>query len=265
MNSRGPFRARPARFALAGAGLMFGVAVFLLLGRAEAREPGAGPYALTPLQPPPDPILGEYEVFRSSTALAALALDAPRLRAAHPRTLATYRRLRAYPGAPPSIPHGFTADEFRTGACRTCHERGGYSMRFGAYVPLTPHPEMGACLSCHVGDDGITGITLPSFDPNARCMQCHRKGGLVPVRQADVTVLWPAIARRAADGPPPDIPHSVRWRTDCLTCHAGPAAVREIRTDHPLRANCRQCHLATLESDLMEPFTDARNGPGGTP
>jgi len=249
---------------MVGAALLVVITVVGALSAARAPELEAR-YAIAPIAPPVDPILGEYEVFRSSTEYAALGLEAPRLRAAHPRTLVTYRRLRAYPGAPPSIPHGFTADEFRTGACRTCHERGGYSMRFGAYVPLTPHPEMGACLSCHVGNDATIGIKLPTFDPNARCMQCHAKGGLIPARDALFTVLWPSIVPHSTDGPPPDIPHSVRWRTDCLTCHSGPSAVREIRTDHPFRANCRQCHLATFEADLMEPATDARNGNGGPP
>lgn len=263
MIGRGPFSDRRGPAALAGAAAIVVLATAAVLtSRAASAE--AARRAAPPLAPPTNPVPGEDHVFHSTTAHAALALDAPRLRDAHPRTLATYRRLRAYPGAPPSIPHGFTADEFRTGACRTCHERGGYSMRFGAYVPLTPHPEMSACLSCHVGNDALTGVQLPTFDPNARCLQCHAKGGLIPVRDALFTVLWPTIVPHATDSPPPDIPHSVQWRTDCLACHSGPSAVREIRTDHPFRANCRQCHLATFEADLMERAIDRGSG-GGAP
>ena len=172
---------------------------------------------------------------------------ARRERSAHPRTLTTVRFLRAYPGAPPRIPHGLTPEEFRTDACRTCHERGGFSLRFAAYVPVTPHPERGICLQCHVGEDALMGVALPSADPNARCPQCHGPSGGRPRADATLTwatTVWPPLPPTTPDSSPPPIPHDLQFRENCLTCHSGPAAVAEIRTTHPERANCRQCHVA---------------------
>jgi len=42
---------------------------------------------------------------------------------------------------------------------------------------------------------------------------------------------------------PPTIPHRVLMRENCVACHSGPAAREEIRTTHPERTRCRQCHV----------------------
>jgi hypothetical protein len=42
---------------------------------------------------------------------------------------------------------------------------------------------------------------------------------------------------------PPTIPHKMLMRENCLACHSGPAAREEIRTSHPERERCRQCHV----------------------
>jgi nitrate reductase (cytochrome), electron transfer subunit len=196
---------------------------------------------------PADSIPAEAQAFRMRGGMTAIPFAARREREAHPRTLATFHYLRAYPGAPPRIPHELTPDEFRTSACKTCHERGGYSRRFAAYAPVTPHPGNGPCLQCHAGDDAVMAVPLTSPDPNRRCHQCHGGGG--PPRAADALpdwqrMAWPRLATRAPDGPAPPIPHDLRSRGDCNACHAGPAAVAEIRTTHPDRADCRQCHVA---------------------
>lgn len=196
------------------------------------------------LTPAAHPIPAEAEVYRTFAGVVAIPPGEPRERSAHPRTLARYRFLRAYPGAPPRIPHGFTADEFRTGACNTCHERGGYSPRFNAYVPVTPHPEMPACLQCHVGRDEVTGVSLPDLDPSTVCRQCHAPGAS---RWAEGSIdwnpqPWPQLTT-AAEGVP-SIAHDLFFRGNCLACHSGPSAVEEIRTTHPDRAGCRQCHVA---------------------
>ena len=216
---------------------------------AAATSSAAGPehVAASLVTAPPDSIAAEAQVFRLNPDMMAIEPAARRERQAHPRTLQTFRYLRAYPGAPPRVPHGLTPDEFRTGACNTCHERGGYSQRFAAYAPVTPHPELGFCLQCHVGDDAVTGISHPSSDPNARCRQCHGPSG--PARRDTDASLdwrpaaWPQLQRMSPGRAPPTIPHDLQFRGNCLACHAGPAAVAEIRTEHSEWSDCRQCHV----------------------
>lgn len=204
----------------------------------ESRE-----FAVVPVRS--DPILSEALVFRSRADAFAGDQFAPRRNAAHPRTLATYRALRAYPGAPPRIPHGLTVEEYRTAGCRSCHDRGGYSQRFGAYAPVTPHPEQVGCLQCHLADDRLVGLALPKNDGDDLCRQCHdpanpraslRNPGWQPAE-------WPRLAARPMLAPPP-IPHDLHMRGNCLSCHLGPGSVEEIRTSHPQDADCRGCHLA---------------------
>jgi hypothetical protein len=191
------------------------------------------------------PIAAEALVFSMRPDAAALGAQAHRRPDAHPRTLATYRALRAYPGAPPRVPHGLTPDEFRGTVCNTCHERGGYSPRFGAYVPLAPHPELTSCLQCHATDAALVGVALPDRRPDALCHQCHSAVRLGPgdSRIDWQPAPWPRLTGRPGDGTPPEIPHDLQLRGNCLACHMGPAAVAEIRTSHPERSNCRQCHL----------------------
>jgi cytochrome c-type protein NapB len=216
------------------------------------------------------PIFAEAQVFRTSAAVLAIAPTPGPRRSAHPRTLATYRSLRSYPGAPPRVPHGLTPNEFRTGGCTTCHERGGFSQRFGAYVPVTPHPEMGQCLQCHVGTSQLMAISLPGTDSSARCRQCHALGG---GRWTDSTLnwipmAWPAVARTRREGDPPLIPHALDMRANCLACHSPPSAVAEIRASHPERAACRQCHLVADGAgtdEFRRPVREGAGDRGGAP
>lgn len=215
-----------------------------------------------------EPIPAEADVFRTKAAVLAIDPSLEIRRGAHPRTLATYRALRAYPGAPPRIPHGLTPGEALKGGCTTCHERGGYSHRFDAYVPITPHPEMGICLQCHVGDVKLMAIPLPSTDPSARCRQCHAPGAL-RWRDSSTTwkpLPWPTLASATKDHAPPPIPHSLEFRGNCVACHAAPSAVQEIRTPHSERANCRQCHLESRRDpgEFVRPQLRVAAG-GGSP
>ncbi len=213
------------------------------------------------------PIASEAGVFRTRLAMLAIGDPATPRRNANPRTLHTFRVRRAYPGAPPIVPHGLTLLEARTNACNNCHARGGYSPRFGAYVPVTPHPEMGSCLQCHAADDATVGVTLPTYDPNTICRQCHDPDALRPARMPMgwQVAPWPRPVARTGNGPPPTIPHDLHLRSNCVACHAGPGAVAELRTDHPARSNCRQCHV--LADEPVEPFVRRRSassaGEGG--
>ncbi len=225
--------------------------------RVDAGTLGSG----TPV-PALAPIASEAEVFRTPVAMLAIGDPATPRRNANPRTLHTYRIRRAYPGAPPRIPHGLTSEEFRTNTCNNCHQRGGYSPRFGAYVPVTPHPELEACLQCHLGDDEVTGVVLPSHDPSTICRQCHDPDALqMAAARAWPSSAWPRLSRSVPGDPPPPIPHDLELRGNCVTCHAGPGAVAELRTDHPERANCRQCHV----TQDAESGTFSRPSPSAEP
>jgi cytochrome c-type protein NapB len=195
------------------------------------------------------PIASEAGVYRMVPGLLARE-SAARRAAAHPRTLTTFRGLREFPGAPPRVPHGLTPAEFRDATCNTCHERGGYSQRFGAYAPVTPHPELRACLQCHPTDEALVGVPLARPERDIVCRQCHSSDGARP-REPEIEwrrSVWPAAGLATAAGVPPTIPHDVSFRTFCVACHAGPGAVVEIRTKHPERSNCLQCHARSAEA-----------------
>jgi len=254
---------------LAASAVVAVVAASAVMQRASAaREHAPAPFAVPLLTPPAEPIRAEAQVFRTTPGMLALEPAAHRIRSAHPRTLATVRYLRAYPGAPPRIPHPLTADEFRTDACRTCHGRGGFSERFSAYVPVTPHPERGICLQCHVGEDAVIGAEAPDPDPNARCPMCHAGNGGPPRDEASATwptTIWQQLPRLIEGRDPPSIPHDLQFRENCLTCHAGPGSVAEVRTTHPEWANCRQCHMAPdpAAGSFTRPVNDSATGTGG--
>lgn len=242
---------------------LIGVAVAAMVGlvRVVDYAIGRGSVERSPLGARPagpgKPIAAEAQVFRTRPGDLALSADLTRRRPAHPRTLATTRALRAFPGAPPRIPHGLTRDEFRSTGCNTCHERGGYAVRFEAYTPVTPHPEFTDCLQCHVGNDALIGIALPGSDLDARCRQCHTPGvANTPFIPLDWRALaWPRLNQAALVGSPPTIPHDLQLRGNCLACHMGEGAVEQLRTTHPERANCRQCHVPA--SSDTETFTRA--------
>ncbi|MFS4491646.1 nitrate reductase cytochrome c-type subunit [Maribacter sp. 2308TA10-17] len=141
----------------------------------------------------------------------------------HQRTLETYYDNRAYPGAPPSIPHPVKEKLGMGGnVCLQCHQNGGFVEKFNAYAPVTPHPEMVNCKQCHAEQQTQTLFAANNF---------YKKSA-------------PEVGNNnALPGSPPAIPHQLQMRENCLSCHAGPAAVKELWVDHPERVNCRQCHV----------------------
>ena len=170
----------------------------------------------------PTPIIpSEKKVFERSThALDYLKMPQDEN---HQRILATYYNNRAYSGAPPSIPHP-VKEKLGMGGniCLQCHQNGGFVEKFNAYAPVTPHPEMVNCKQCHVEQLTDTDFVASNF---------YKK----PPPEVGVNNALP--------GSPPTIPHQLQMRENCLSCHAGPAAVKELWIDHPERVNCRQCHV----------------------
>lgn len=229
----------------------------------------AGPSAPSAPPAPPastvEPIPAEAQVFRTRWGFVAAAPDERARPGARARTLAIYHRLRAFPGAPPRIPHGLTEEEYRTTRCLVCHERGGYATRFGAYAPVTPHPELTSCLQCHVPAAMSVGVALPGERSQLVCRQCHVDPDRKPPSLVSlnwVSLPWPTLGGSALPGSPPVIPHTLQFRGDCLACHAGPGAVRELRTRHPERGNCRQCHVT---QEPTEPSSAPAGGTGVSP
>jgi cytochrome c-type protein NapB len=139
------------------------------------------------------------------------------------RSLDDYYENRAFHGAPPTIPHE-VLDERNMGdkSCLKCHQNGGYVKKWDAYTPVAPHPEKINCRQCHVPQH-----TETVFQPT----NWHKDKA-------------PSVGNNnALEGSPPVIPHQLQLHENCLSCHAGPGAPKEIRVTHPERINCRQCHV----------------------
>jgi cytochrome c-type protein NapB len=137
---------------------------------------------------------------------------------------------------------------------------------FDGAPPVVPHPipqdSSFACLACHgrglVIKDRIA--SKMSHPPHASCTQCHvLAGGLdLPVRAAALreplaanefmALTTPTRGIRAWPQAPPTVPHSTHMRDDCMSCH-GPRGLFGLRTPHPDRQSCLQCHAPNAELD----------------
>ncbi|MCW5964788.1 MAG: hypothetical protein KIT83_12170 [Bryobacterales bacterium] len=149
------------------------------------------------------------------------------------RSLKDYYARRAFPGAPPAIPHEeLNGSTYGPAPCLGCHRSGGFVPQFNAFAPITPHPELTSCNQCHVA---------ASNGPVFRATQ------FVAAKEPPINQEW-------LQGAPPPIPHGLDMRNSCLSCHASPASPKEIRTDHPERVNCRQCHAAIVDSGQQSVF-----------
>jgi cytochrome c-type protein NapB len=137
------------------------------------------------------------------------------------RTLNYYYSLREYPGSPPIIPHDMADEKGAEYVCLSCHERGGFTQSMNRFTPVTPHPQ------------------------HTYCRQCHMKPVVETLfKDIDwVSVQPPKLGMSALAGSPPIIAHPLQMRENCIACHVGPGTVVPIRVEHPMRGNCRQCHM----------------------
>ena len=143
--------------------------------------------------------------------------------AASGKNSATVRAARrAYDGAPPVRPHanfGMT--------CTECHNREGRQVDGVGFAPPSPHEQT----------QGLSALS--------HCAQCHVEQQSAEPWKLNQFVGLPQdlrSGRRLAPGAPPVMPHSLFMRENCQACHTGPAAREEIRTSHPERPRCVQCH-----------------------
>ena len=130
---------------------------------------------------------------------------------------------RLYDGAPPVIPHG----NFGM-TCTECHNVQGVEVPEVGFAPAQPHADTA----------GMSAIS--------RCVQCHVfKQSDAVFTVSEFVGLRQDLRHGARLNPiaPPTIPHKTFMRENCLACHSGSAAREEIRTSHPERVRCRQCHV----------------------
>lgn len=147
---------------------------------------------------------------------------------------------RAYDGAPPTIPHPVGQDGPDT--CLACHDE-GLRLRGRVASPMS-HDALTACTQCHVPAVApAPGAALPP-DPTS-------------ARNGFVGMASPERGPRAAAIAPPQVPHRTAMRERCTSCH-GPNGRDAMKSTHPDRQSCSQCHAAPAALDL-------RPAAGGTP
>ncbi len=131
--------------------------------------------------------------------------------------LAEREELRAYFGAPPVIPHEI--DQLDSEAdCMTCHAE--------PENPQLPHARLASCTQCHVIQENDLFIETDGAGNSFSGLE------------------EPVGGSRAWQGAPPTIPHSTLMRDRCLSCH-GPDDHEGLRSSHPERLSCRQCHASS--------------------
>lgn len=150
---------------------------------------------------------------------------------------------RAYDGAPPTIPHAVE----QTGApsCLACH---GAGAKIGDKIaPAMSHRRYSSCTQCHVPQQ----TPLPNRPPAMLAPNSFR--GLPAA----------TTGTRAWGGAPPTIPHKVFMRERCASCH-GVSGANPIRSTHPYRQSCQQCHVPDSGSAQDQPrLESALRGWGG--
>ena len=143
---------------------------------------------------------------------------------------------RAYDGAPPVVPHPITRDS--SAACLACHGQGlQVKDRFASKIS---HPTFGgSCTQCHVSAQiAFTAAETASFSEPLTENTFQGKAA-------------PAAGARAWKGAPPTVPHRTLMRSDCMSCH-GPNGSLALRTPHPDRQACAQCHVLAAANDQRQ-------------
>jgi cytochrome c-type protein NapB len=133
---------------------------------------------------------------------------------------------RAFDGAPPVIPHPVRASG--AAECLACHAQ-GFALG-GRRASPVPHAAYASCTQCHVTDSA----SFTRLDANPAARVESRWQGLAS----------PTSAAIAYEGAPPAVPHSTWMRERCESCH-GPEGRAALRTPHPERRSCLQCHPST--------------------
>lgn len=140
---------------------------------------------------------------------------------------------RAFNGAPPTVPHA--VDQMTAQACVVCHTEGAKTETLR--IPKMSHQFLASCNQCHVENS-------PQHMPAA----VFRENSFVGLPA-------PTAGPRAFPLAPPQIPHTTWMRVDCMSCH-GTTGLHGMRSTHPWRQNCQQCHApsSVLDQVLLDPI-----------
>lgn len=139
---------------------------------------------------------------------------------------------RAFDGAPPAVPHPIPQES--PAACLACHGPG--LVIKDKVASRMSHEPLASCTQCHVPS---VGTRLPTRETAL----------LAPIAENVFAGLdAPLRGARAWPQAPPTIPHGTRMRSDCLSCH-GPQGLFGLRTPHPERVSCQQCHAPGADLD----------------
>jgi cytochrome c-type protein NapB len=141
---------------------------------------------------------------------------------------------RAYAGAPPTIPH--SVQERSPSACLACHGQGAQIA--GLTAPAMSHKAYSMCTQCHAMQRNESGFVSAL--------------GALPPEHDFIGAAEPTHGDRAWEGAPPTIPHPVFMREKCSSCHGTHGALG-MRSTHPARQNCRQCHAPASPFDQANP------------
>lgn len=148
------------------------------------------------------------------------------------RMLANRAKRRAFDGAPPIVPH--PVDQRAIPNCMACHETGVVIGEL--HAPAMSHVAMSSCLQCHA--------------PQSETLAPQVAAGTVTASNTFSPLPFGGLGARAWPGAPPSRPHTTAMRTNCGSCH-GVAGDPGLRTSHPDRQNCEQCHSGAVGSDAI--------------
>ena len=159
--------------------------------------------------------------------------DAVDLTGSKAADLAIRATRRAYDGAPPVIPH--PVRQGTAAECRACHEDG---LRIAdRQAPAYPHQRYDSCTQCHAMAEPNTpwGTTSEGLVEDPRAVP----NTFVGLDAPEEGPRWTGIA-------PPQIPHKTFMHERCDACH-GVSGRNAMRSTHPDRQNCEQCHASQAE------------------
>lgn len=134
--------------------------------------------------------------------------------------------LRAFYTAPPVVPHDIESEDSRD--CLRCHLN--VTKTEDERVAMqTPHPQLSSCLQCHVPTNSKGELS-----------QGSQWQGLKEPKRGD---RWFTVS-------PPTMPHRVTLRENCLSCHGPENPDMRLRTSHPERTSCLQCHVPNYQNEF---------------